>query len=188
MWRRFLIIVCTLSSPWLFAVTETAIFAGGRFWCLEDDFDKVSGVLETVVGFDGGSSSNPTYSLVSQGLTDYTEAVRVVYNPARVSYKELVDYFWHHIDPLAKNAQFCDQGQQYRSAIFYLNAYQKKIALASKQRYSKQFSFITTAILPSTQFYAAEGIQQNYAKTNRMRYKYYRYRCGRDERLHELWK
>lgn len=170
-----------------FAKTEEAIFAGGCFWCLEADFDKVKGVLATISGFDGGTSKNPTYKQVSAGKTGYAEAVRVVYNPDVVSYKQLVDYFWHHIDPTVKDAQFCDHGPQYRSAIFYLNDQQKNIALASKKALEKQFTQIFTEIVPTTQFYAAEDYHQHYYQNNPIRYKYYRYRCGRDQRVNEVW-
>lgn len=170
-----------------YAKTEQAIFAGGCFWCLEADFSKVNGVLNTIAGFDGGTSKNPTYSQVSAGRTGYAEAVRVIYNPDVVSYQQLVDYFWHHIDPTTKDAQFCDQGHQYRSAIFYRNDQQKKIALDSKKALEKKLKVIYTEIVPSTQFYAAEDYHQHYYKKNPIRYKFYRYNCGRDSRVAEVW-
>ncbi len=170
-----------------FAKTSEAIFAGGCFWCLEADFDQVPGVLKTESGFDGGTQKNPTYASVSAGETNYAEAVRVVFDTNRVSYEALVDYFWHHIDPTADNAQFCDHGAQYRSAIFYLNAEQQQIAKVSKQKIQKQFNQVYTEVVPSTQFYPADAYHQNYHMNHAVKYKYYRYRCGRDARLKILW-
>ncbi|WP_239005236.1 peptide-methionine (S)-S-oxide reductase MsrA [Legionella sp. MW5194] len=170
-----------------YAKVEEAIFAGGCFWCVEADFDKVKGVLGTVAGFDGGTSKDPTYKQVSAGGTGYAEAVRVMYNPDVVSYRQLVDFFWRHIDPTTKDGQFCDHGRQYRSAIFYLNEEQKKIALASKKAMEKRFKTVYTEVVPSTQFYAAEDYHQNYYQKHNWRYNYYRYRCGRDARIDKVW-
>lgn len=181
-----LILLMCLSSP-MMAKTAEALFAGGCFWCMESDFDKVQGVLATVSGYDGGVEINPSYKLVSSGKTNYVETVRVVYDPDIVSYQQLLLYYWHHIDPTAKDAQFCDHGRQYRSVIFYLNENQKKEALASKITLEKQFSTIYTDIIPSTHFYMAEEYHQNYYQKNPLRYKYYRYRCGRDQRVEEVW-
>lgn len=166
--------------------TSVAIFAGGCFWCLEADFDKLSGVISTTSGFDGGTTENPTYTSVSSGETDYAESVRVVFDPQKISYAALVQYFWMHIDPTTKNSQFCDKGRQYRSAIFYLNAEQKQIAIASKQALEKKLPNIYTEIIPSTQFYPAEDYHQNYYAKNPVRYTYYRHSCGRDKRLKEV--
>lgn len=171
-----------------FGKTSEAIFAGGCFWCVEADFDKVQGVISTESGFDGGTTKNPTYLLVSSGKTNYAESVRVVFDPEKISYKELVDYFWKHIDPTVKDSQFCDHGHQYRSAIFYLSEEQKAIALASKQEIEKKFPHVYTEIVPSTRFYPAEAYHQNYYINNSLRYKFYRYRCGRDQRVQEVWK
>ncbi|WP_232001673.1 peptide-methionine (S)-S-oxide reductase MsrA [Legionella spiritensis] len=182
-----LLLCFLLVTNTVFAKTAQAIFAGGCFWCVEADFDKVKGVLATISGFDGGSTENPTYSQVSAGGTAYAESVKVIYNPDQVSYRQLVDYFVHHIDPTVKDAQFCDHGHQYRSAIFYLNDQQKKIALAARKSLEKQFKQVYTEVVPSTRFYAAEGYHQNYYQKNPLRYKYYRYRCGRDQRVKEVW-
>ena len=170
----------------VFSKTAEAIFAGGCFWCLEADFDKLPGVVSTESGFDGGTTKNPTYALVSSGETNYAESVRVVFDTKKLSYKALVQYFWKHIDPTTKDKQFCDTGHQYRSAIFYLNDEQKKMALASKQALEKKLPKVYTEIAPSTHFYKAEAYHQNYHKKNPLRYKYYRYSCGRDERLEEV--
>lgn len=182
----FVLLVSTSLQP-TFAKTAEAIFAGGCFWSMEADFSKVHGVLEVISGYDGGSSKNPTYQEVAGGKTDYMEAVRIVYNPAEISYKKLVDYYWHHIDPTMKNGQFCDKGRPYQTAIFYLNDQQKKIALASKKNLSDKFDKIFTQIIPTTQFYAAEDYHQNYFRKNPLRYKYYRWRCGRDSGIDEIW-
>lgn len=184
---RYLFLILALFSQFLFAKTAEAIFAGGCFWCVEADFDKVPGVLETVSGYDGGSESNPTYELVSSGRTHYVESVRVIYDSSLVTYQQLLMYYWHHIDPTVKEAQFCDQGRQYRSVIFYLNEEQKKEALESKLALEKQFPVIYTDIIPSTRFYEAETYHQNYYQKNPLRYKYYRYQCGRDKRVWEVW-
>jgi len=170
-----------------FAKTSEAIFAGGCFWCLEADFNKVPGVLKTESGFDGGTSQDPTYQSVSAGKTNYAEAVRVTFDSNQVSYQTLVLYFWHHIDPTVKDVQFCDQGHQYRSAIFYLNARQKQIAERSKREMAKKFPKVYTEVAPSTRFYKADAYHQNYHVNHAVKYKYYRYRCGRDARLQEIW-
>lgn len=170
------------------AVPAEAIFAGGCFWCLEADLDKVSGVLSTTSGFDGGTSKNPTYARVASGQTDYAESVRVTFDSTQISYQALLNYFWHHIDPTVKDQQFCDKGRQYRSAIFYLNAAQKQLAEDSKKAVEKQLGReVYTEIVPSTQFYAAEDYHQKYYQKHAVRYQYYRYRCGRDARLKQVW-
>lgn len=186
MMRYALLISIFLSQP-LTAKTAEAVFAGGCFWCVEADFDKLPGVLSVVSGYDGGTEPNPTYQAVSSGHTHYVESVRVLYDTTVLSYQELLDYYWHHIDPTAQNSQFCDKGLQYRSAIFYLNDEQKQAALASKAVLRQQFPTLFTDIAPSTHFYPAEEYHQNYYQKNPLRYKYYRYRCGRDARIKELW-
>ena len=172
----------------VFSQTSEAIFAGGCFWCLEADFDKLPGVIATESGFDGGTTKNPTYASVSSGQTNYAESVRVVFDPKKISYQALVKYFWKHIDPTVKDKQFCDEGRQYRSAIFYLNQEQKEIAVLSKQALEKKLAHVYTEITPSTQFYEAEAYHQNYYKKNPLRYNYYRHTCGRDQRLKEVSK
>ncbi len=170
--------------------TETAIFAGGCFWCTESDFDKVMGVVTTTSGYIGGHKNNPTYKEVSAGGTGHTEAVKLEYDPKQVSYAELLTVFWHSIDPTTPDAQFCDHGSQYRSAIFYMNDEQKKLALASKSALEMNKPFkepIVTEIAQASQFYPAEAYHQNYHDRNPVRYNYYRWGCGRDARLEELW-
>lgn len=177
-------------APLQAAQTETAIFAGGCFWCTESDFDKVPGVVSTTSGYIGGHQQNPTYQQVSAGGSGHTEAVQVVYDPTQVSYARLLDKFWHSIDPTTPDAQFCDHGSQYRSAIFYLNSEQRQLAEASKVALEKNKPFkqsIVTQIVAASTFYPAEAYHQNYHERNSVRYNYYRWSCGRDQRLEELW-
>ncbi len=174
------------------AGTKTAIatFAGGCFWCVESDFDKVDGVLSTTSGYIGGKTANPTYKAVSAGNTGHAEAVQVVYDPSRVSYEKLVSYFWRTIDPTVKDRQFCDVGTPYRSAIFPHDEAQMQVALASKAALEKSKPFkeaIVTEITLATPFYPAEEYHQDYYKKNPVRYAYYRNGCGRDERIKALW-
>ena len=173
------------SSP-----AATAIFAGGCFWCLEADYDKLPGVLSTESGYTGGSKAQPTYEEVSAGGTGHTEAVRLRYDPTKVSYAQLVEYFWRHIDPTVKDRQFCDIGSQYRSAIFWQNETERKIAEASRDQLLKsgRFKHIYTEIVAATAFYPAEEYHQDYYLKNPIRYAYYRGGCGRDARVKEVWK
>jgi peptide-methionine (S)-S-oxide reductase len=169
---------------------QVAIFAGGCFWCVESDFDKLPGVIETISGFTGGHVENPTYEQVSAGGTGHAESVRITYDSSQVSYQELLDYFWHNIDPTTPNAQFCDHGSQYRSAIFYENEEQHKLAEQSKAVLEKNKPFkgpIVTQIVAASKFYPAEDYHQNFHETHELKYKFYRYRCGRDDRLEQLW-
>jgi peptide-methionine (S)-S-oxide reductase len=166
----------------------TAIFAGGCFWCVEADFDKVPGVISTTSGYTGGTAANPTYAQVSAGQTGHTEAVEVVYDPSKVSYAALLDFFWHHIDPLTKDAQFCDHGPQYRSAIFYRNDEEKRLAEASKMAVAETLKKpVFTEIAPAGPFYKAEDYHQDYYVKNPVRYKFYRWNCGRDQRIAQVW-
>ena len=169
--------------------TAMATFAGGCFWCVEADFDKVPGVIGTTSGYTGGKASNPTYSQVSAGSTGHTEAVEIVYDPSRIGYQKLLDVFWRNHDPLAKDRQFCDRGDQYRPAIFYHNDEQRKLAEASKQAVQAKFAprAVHTEIVKSSVFYKAEDYHQDYHEKNPVRYKFYRFNCGRDQRLEELW-
>jgi len=170
--------------------TAKATFAGGCFWCMEDAFDSVPGVVATVSGYIGGQTKNPTYEQVSGGRTGHAEAVQVEYDPARVSYEKLVDVFWHNIDPTQKDAQFCDHGSQYRSAIFYHNDDQRRIAEASRTALAKNKPFkgeIVTQIVKADAFYPAEDYHQDYHLKNPVRYKFYKSGCGREARLQELW-
>ena len=169
---------------------ETAIFAGGCFWCLESDLDKVPGVVRTLSGYSNGHKNNPSYRQVSAGGTGHAEVVQVVYDATRVSYKQLLDVFWRNIDPTVEDRQFCDRGDQYRSGIFYLNEQQRKLAVESKTALEKSKPFkagIVTEITRAGTFYPAEDYHQDYYKKNPLRYKYYRFSCGRDKRLEELW-
>ena len=165
-----------------------ATFAGGCFWCMEPPYDELEGVISTISGYTGGSKKNPTYEQVSAGTTGHTEAVEITYDPKKVSYEKLLDVFWRNIDPLTANAQFCDSGSQYRSAIFYHDQAQKTLAEASKKRVQSRFKQpIVTEIVQVSEFYPAEDYHQDYYKKNPIRYKVYRYGCGRDKRLQELW-
>jgi peptide-methionine (S)-S-oxide reductase len=177
------------ASPVPAAQTATAIFAGGCFWCLEADFDKLPGVIDTESGYTGGTVANPTYELVSAEVTGHAEAVRVTYDPATLSYERLLDYFWRHIDPTVKNEQFCDTGTAYRSAIFYLDEAQRLAAEASREALLKsgKFSQIHTEITAAGAFWKAEESHQNYYKKNPFRYHLYRSLCGRDDRVQEIW-
>jgi len=170
------------------AGSAVAIFAGGCFWCVESDFDKVPGVLSTTSGYTGGTVANPTYEDVSSGGTGHAEVVKVVYDPQMVTYEKLLYIFWRNVDPLTKEAQFCDYGTQYRSAIFYLDEKQKQLAEASKAALQPRFKRpIVTEIVKAGPFYAAEDYHQDYYKKNPVRYKFYRYNCGRDARLDDVW-
>ncbi len=168
---------------------EKAVLAGGCFWCMESDFEKLDGVIEVESGYIGGNVDSPTYKQVSRGGTGHAEAVRVRYDPRKVSYEKLLDYFWRHIDPTVKDRQFCDVGSQYRSAIFYQNAAEEKAARASKLVLEKsgRFQHIYTEIVAAGTFYPAEEYHQDYYKKNPVRYGYYRFSCGRDARVEKLW-
>jgi peptide-methionine (S)-S-oxide reductase len=169
---------------------ELATFAGGCFWCMQTPFEQIDGVSDTIVGYTGGQTKDPTYEEISRGTTGHAEAVQVVYDPKKVSYQELLDVFWLNIDPLVLNRQFCDVGSQYRTAIFYHNEEQKEKAEASKQKLldSTKFDHIATEITEAGPFYFAEEYHQDYHEKNPVRYQLYRYSCGRDQRLDELWK
>jgi peptide-methionine (S)-S-oxide reductase len=171
------------------APTAMAIFAGGCFWCVEADFDKLAGVLSTESGYAGGRLKNPTYEQVSAGGTGHAEVVRISYDPKVVTYQQLLDYFWRHVDPTVKDRQFCDVGSQYRSAIFYLDDAQRQSAQASKAAIenSGRFGKVYTEIAPAGTFYPAEAYHQDYYLKNPIRYKFYRTSCGRDARVREVW-
>ena len=169
--------------------TATAIFAGGCFWCTESDFEKVNGVIGAESGYTAGKKADPTYEQVSAGSTGHTEAVRVTYDPSRVSYAQLVDYFWRTIDPTVKDKQFCDSGTQYRSGIYWQNEAERTVAENSRNALvsSGKFKEIHTEIAAATVFYPAEDYHQDYYKKNPIRYAYYRSGCGRDNRLEQIW-
>ena len=170
--------------------TETAIFAGGCFWCMEPPFDKLGGVISTTSGYTAGFKKEPTYKQVSAGTSGHTEAIQIVFDPDKISYAELLEVFWKNIDPLAVDRQFCDSGTQYRSGIYFLNEKQEKTAIQSLQKLKKDNKFekeVATEIIAASTFYPAEDYHQDYYLKNPLRYKFYRYRCGRDQRLSELW-
>ena len=170
--------------------TAKATFAGGCFWCMQPPFDAFDGVVSTTVGYTGGHKKDPTYEEVSAGGTGHAEAIEIVYDPSKTSYDKLLQVFWHNIDPTRRDAQFCDTGHQYRSAIFYHDEEQKRLAEESKKALetSKRLPApIVTEIVPASAFYPAEEYHQRYHEKNPIRYKFYRYNCGRDQRLKELW-
>ncbi len=169
---------------------EKATFAGGCFWCMEPPYDKLDGVISTTSGYCGGKEKNPTYKQVSAGGTGHAEAVEIVYDPSRISYAELLDVFWRNVDPTQKDGQFADTGAQYRTAIFYHNEEQRRLAETSKKELGNSGRFnkeIVTEIVAATPFYRAEEYHQDYYKKNPLRYKFYRYGSGRDDYLVRKW-
>lgn len=169
---------------------EKATFAGGCFWCMEEAFEAIPGVVSVTSGYTGGKIANPTYEEVSAGGTGHAEVVEVLYDPEKVSYAKLLDAFWHNIDPTTPDRQFCDEGNQYRSVIFYHDEIQKRLAEDSKHAIERTKPFrepIVTQIVPASAFYAAEDYHQNFYLNNPFRYKLYKYTCGRAQRLAELW-
>ena len=172
------------------STTKVATFAGGCFWCMEPPYDKLEGVLSTTSGYTGGHQKDPTYKQVTTGRTGHAEAVEIRYDPSKVSYEKLLEVFWRNIDPTVADRQFCDRGNQYRPAIFYHDEEQKQAALKSKAEIEKTKTFsdpIVTEITAASKFYPAEDYHQDYYLKNPTRYKFYRYSCGRDHRLQELW-
>jgi peptide-methionine (S)-S-oxide reductase len=172
------------------ATTAKAYFAGGCFWCMEEAFEKVDGVLEVVSGYMGGTVKNPSYEEVSVGQTGHAESVEVRYDPSKVTYTQLLEAFWRNIDPVTPNAQFCDHGNQYRAAIFYQGDAEKQAAEESKRaiEQTKRFSTpIVTQLTAASEFYPAEEYHQDFYKKNPIRYKYYKFTCGRAQRLESLW-
>lgn len=188
---RWMILFAALAfAPVHAQKTEKAIFAAGCFWCTEEAFEKVPGVLSAVSGYVGGTTKNPTYEQVSSGRTGHAEAVEVTFDPAQVSYEKLLDVFWVNHDPTVTNRQFCDSGSQYRPAIFTLNDQQKRLAEASKAKWEKMKPFsqpILTQIVPAGQFWPAEEYHQDYYKKNPLQYRFYVAGCGRYARLDSLW-
>ncbi len=170
--------------------TAKATFAGGCFWCVEEVYDKVPGVISTTSGFIGGHAKNPTYEQVTTGRTGHAEAVQVEYDPAKVSYARLLEVYWRNVDPTQKDGQFCDYGSHYRTAIFFHDAEQQKLAEASRAALQKNKPFkgeIVTEIAKASQFYPAEGYHQDFHLKNPSRYKFYKTGCGREARLQQLW-
>ena len=169
---------------------QKATFAGGCFWCMEPPFDKLDGVVSTTSGYIGGHKLRPTYEEVSAGVTGHAEAVEILYDPSKISYAQLLEVFWPNIDPLTPNRQFCDGGSQYRSAIFYHDDEQERLARESKEKLEQSGRFddpIVTEVKQAGIFYPAEEYHQDYYKKNPIRYKFYRYGCGRDKRLEQVW-
>lgn len=178
------------AAPAAAAQTALATFAGGCFWCMEGPFDKLDGVLSTTSGYTGGNVANPTYKQVSAGGTGHTEAVQIAYDPSRISYETLLRVFWRNIDPTTPDRQFCDRGNQYRPGIFFHDDSQRDAALASLAELQQNKPFkdpIKTEITEASAFYPAEEYHQDYYLKNPLRYKFYRFNCGRDQRLSELW-
>lgn len=176
-----------LISPQVFAAK--AIFAGGCFWCVESDFQDVPGVISAVSGYTGGKTQNPSYKQVTYTETGHYEAVEITYDENKISYQELLDRFWVNIDPFDDRGQFCDKGSSYLSAIFVMNEEQRQLAEASKAKRQQQLGSrkIVTPILDASKFWVAEDYHQDYYKTNPVRYKLYRFNCGRDARLDAVW-
>lgn len=169
---------------------EKATFAGGCFWCMEEAFEAVEGVVSVASGYTGGHKVNPDYEEVSAGGTGHAEAVEILYDPAKISYAKSLEIFWHNIDPTTPDRQFCDRGNQYRAAIFYQNEIQKRLAEESKQAVERTKPFketVVTQLVPASAFYMAEDYHQDFYKKNPIRYKFYKYNCGRAQRLEELW-
>jgi peptide-methionine (S)-S-oxide reductase len=170
--------------------TALATFAGGCFWCMEPPFEKLSGVKAVISGYIGGHRDNPSYDEVSAGKSGHAEAVQITYDPSKITFEQLLEVFWKNIDPLALDRQFCDSGTQYRSAIFYHDERQRQLAESSKQKLEKSGKLsgpIRTQIVMASKFFPAEEYHQDYYKKNPVRYKFYRFNCGRDKRLKEVW-
>ena len=185
--HKILLLLALFYTP--MATAETAIFAGGCFWCMESDFEKLDGVTDVVSGFTGGTAPNPTYF---GDHTGHYEAIKVTYDPNRVTYKELLEYYWVNVDPFDARGQFCDKGPSYLSAIFVSNEIEKMLAEQSRNRVVKQFpeQKVVTPILPAATFYPIKGDEsyhQDYYKNSPVSYKFYRFTCGRDKRLKEIW-
>ena len=195
--RKYLPVLFLIILQWpVFALAvaqagpATAILAGGCFWCIEADYEKLDGVLDVVSGYTGGHTEDPTYAQVSGGNSGHIESVRVTFDPATISYAEILDYFWRHIDPTRDDGQFCDRGPQYRPAIFYTGEKQHREAQASEQRAAADKPFpdaLKVELIAAGKFYPAENYHQDYYKKNPLRYNFYRYRCGRDARVDALW-
>lgn len=190
--RPYLKFLAILTFPFLNVFAEpidSAIFAGGCFWCSQAAFDDLKGVSSTTAGYTGGHTQNPTYEQVSHENTGHYEAVKVDFDPSIITFEQLLDVFWKNVDPLDAGGQFCDRGDSYRSAIFYSDDAQKSLALKTKDNIENRLkATVETKIIPAEKFYPAEDYHQEYHIKNPIRYKFYRYRCGRDKRLNEIWK
>lgn len=169
---------------------ESVVLGGGCFWCIEADYEKLDGVVDVISGYAGGHVKNPTYKQVSAGGSGHIEVVKVTYDANKINYSQILDYFWRHIDPTRDDGQFCDRGAQYRPAIFYQDETQKKLALASQKQVEQTKPFVQplkVELIQATIFYPAEDYHQDYYKKNPIRYNFYRYNCGRDARVEQLW-
>lgn len=185
----FAILACSLVMPIsAYSAEKQAVFAGGCFWCMEKPFDEIEGVISTISGFSGGNLKNPSYKQVSETNTGHIEVVEIKYDDEIVSYETLLETYWANVDPLDEGGQFCDRGHTYSSAIFYANEQQKLLAQTSKAKISEKLGeSIATDIRPLDKFYPAEDYHQDYYQTNTIRYNFYRWNCGRDNRLEEIW-
>jgi len=184
--KSIVIALAMLAAAALPPPRAIATFAGGCFWCMEGPFERIPGVISATSGYTGGTKANPTYEEVSDGNTGHRESVQILYDPRKVTYAQLLDTFWHNVDPTDNSGQFCDHGPQYRAAIFYHDAEQKRLAEASKAALEKRFHVVTD-ILPASQFWPADEYHQDYYKKNPIRYHFYRFNCGRDQRLEQIW-
>jgi peptide-methionine (S)-S-oxide reductase len=194
MLRHLAVLILLLAGGFSGALAQSApkeavaTFAGGCFWCVEADFDKVEGVISTTSGYTGGKTPNPSYQQVSGGRTGHAEAVKIVFDPGKVTYAKLLEIYWRSIDPLAKDRQFCDSGDEYRSAIFFHDEEQRALAEATKKTVQAKFDKpVHTEIAAAGPFYAAEDYHQDFYLKNPAKYKFYRWNCGRDQRLEQLW-
>ena len=173
------------------AQVAEAVFAGGCFWCMEEAFENVGGVVSVISGYTGGRVPRPTYEEVSGGGTGHAESVQILYDPSKIGYAQLLEIFWRNIDPTTRDQQFCDSGSQYRSAIFYQDDTQRRLAEESRRTIERTKSFkepIVTEIVPAGDFYPAEDYHQDFYKKNSIRYKLYKWNCGRAQRLAQLWR
>ncbi len=187
-WLVPVLVLASVSGAAAQTKTETAIFAAGCFWCVEEAYEKVPGVISAVSGYTGGKTKNPSYQQVTTGTTGHYEAVKITYDPGKVSYRQLVDWFWRNVDPHDADGQFCDKGPHYRGAIFVEGAAQKKVADESKTAIANQLKQpVVTEILSATAFYDAEDYHQDYYKKNSNRYQFYKYGCRRVQRLEQIW-
>jgi len=185
--RKIIILILLGWSAISHASTEQAVFAGGCFWCMQADFDKLNGVESTIAGYDGGTAPNPTYETVSAGSSGYSEVVKVIFDNKKITYSQVVNYFLHHVDPTNNIGQFCDTGSQYKSKVLYLNPGQQQQALSEFKKAQKQVKPFYTELVPATTFYPAEDYHQEYYRKNDYRYHFYRWNCGRDAKVKEVW-
>ena len=183
------LVLCGMALfPGAGSAAESAVFAGGCFWCVEEAFDPVPGVVATTSGYTGGTTENPTYKQVSAGGTGHVEAVKVEYDPAVVDYADLLEVFWRNVDPFDPSGQFCDKGESYKSVVFVADAEERALAEKRRDEIAKKFGMpVATAVLDEQAFYPAEDYHQNFYVTNSARYKYYKFGCGRVQRLEEIW-